>query len=242
MVDPEFLDALARAAESLPSERTIPWPLPGMPGGSVTFANFAEWQQVILGFRLAAGVPRNTADLFDRALKLYLVAWLDFDLVAAGEMAALAALEHSLRDCYLGHFRDEHLKKVVARAKSERRDPTLKENFRPETVPLAKFLSHMHTQDGLTDEQLPCVRKYGGSIVKLLTGEAKPGLAETRNVRMHGNPFGSGHRSGLLELVRDLIEYAYRDLIRAAAGCDLHQIFASGSLCKFNGEEPMHDF
>jgi hypothetical protein len=68
-------------------------------------------------------------DLFDRALKLYLAAWLDFDLVTAGEMAALAALEHSLRDCYLGDFRDRHNKKVVARAKNEKRLPKLEENF-----------------------------------------------------------------------------------------------------------------
>ena len=116
-IAPEFLTALARAAEFSPGERTIPWPSPGQPGSFVTFADFPEWQRVILGFQLAVGVPRSMADLFDRALKLYLTAWLDFDLVTAGEMVALAALEHSLRDCYLGYFRERHTEEVVARAK-----------------------------------------------------------------------------------------------------------------------------
>ena len=184
-----------------------------MPGSFVSFDNFAEWQRVILGFQVAAGVPRNMADLFDRALKLYLVAWLDFDLVTAGELAAFGALEHSLRDCYLGDFRERHTKKVLARAKCEKRSPRLDENFRPETVPLASLLRHMYQRDGLTDNRLPCVRKYGGSILRLLNDEADPSLADMRNVRAHGNPFGGGYRSGLLEVVRDLIEYAYRNAI-----------------------------
>ena len=71
----------------------------------------------------------------------------------------------------------------------------------------------MHKRDGLTNDLLPSVRKYGGDVVRLLTDEAEPSLTDTRNVRMHGNPFGSGYQSGLLELVRDLIEYAYRKRI-----------------------------
>jgi hypothetical protein len=216
-IAPDFLTALAFASEKSPGSRTLPWPSPGMPGGFVEFPDFAMWQRVILGFRLSAGVPLNVADLFDRALKLYLVAWLDFDLVTSGEMAALAALEHSLRDRYLGDFRERHTKKVVARAKSEKRTPKLEESFRPESIPLAALLKHMHQKDGLTDDQLPCVQKYGGNVMRLLTDDADPNLADMRNVRAHGNPFGSGYQSGLLELMRDLIEYAYRDRIRPFA-------------------------
>lgn len=212
----EYLDALAIAAERFPGPRVIPWPSPGMPGGFVSFGDFAEWQQAILGFRLPAGVPCYMADLFDRALKLYLAAWLDFDLTTAGDLAAFGALEHSLRDCYLGYFRKQHTKKIVARAKNENRSPRVDENFRPEKVPLAALLQHMYKCDGLTEEQLSCVQRYGGSILGLLNGEANPSLTEVRNVMAHGNPFGSGYRSGLLELVRDLIEYAYRENIRDA--------------------------
>jgi hypothetical protein len=209
-IAPEFLDAIALAAEHSPGQRQIPWPQRGVPGGIVSFANFAEWQRIVLGFRLTDGVPGDMVALFDCALKLHLVAWLDFDLITSGEMAALAALEHSLRDCYLGHFREQHNKAVVVKAAKEKRSPTLKESFRPERISLAALLRHMHEHDDLGDDQLPFVRKYGGSVMRLLTGESDPNLADMRNARAHGNPFGSDYRSGLLEFVRDLIEYAYR--------------------------------
>lgn len=209
-IAPEFLDALALAAENFPGPRQIPWPQPSIPGGFVSFANFAEWQRVVLGFRLPNGVPDDMVALFDRALKLYLVAWLDFDLITSAEMAALAALEHSLRDCYLGHFREQHNKAIVAKAVKEKRLPSVEENFKPEKIPLAVLLRHMHEHDGLTDDKVSCVRKYGVSVMKLLTGESDPSLASMRNARAHGNPLGSDYRSGLLELARDLIEYAYR--------------------------------
>jgi hypothetical protein len=215
----EFLDAVAAAAERLPGSRTIPWPVKGNLAGLVTFASFAEWREVLLSFRLRPSVPRNMADGFDLAIKLYLLAWFDFDLVTAGELAALAALEHVLRDCYLGELRERHTRKVVAKAAREKRDPTAKEAFKPESIKLAVLLNHMVESDGLTDDQLPCVRRYGGSIVgrlKLNSG-AKPSLADIRNVRGHGNPFGSGYQSGLLEAVHNLIEYAYRERISAAA-------------------------
>jgi hypothetical protein len=215
-IPPAVLDALACAAERSPGPRTVPWPSAGHPGGFIEFANYGEWQATILGFRLSVGVPGNMAELFDRALKLYLVAWLDFDFVTAGEMAAFAALEHSLRDCYLGDFRERHTQKVFATAQSQKRSPTLKENFQPQSIRLDALLKHMYQRDGLTDDQLPCVRKYGGSVVRVLTGETDPSLADMRNVRMHGNPFESGYRSGLPEVVRDLIEYAYRNRISSA--------------------------
>jgi len=41
----------------------------------------------------------------------------------------------------------------------------------------------------------------------------EPSLADMRNIRAHGNPFGSGQIGGLIELVRDLIEFACRDRI-----------------------------
>jgi hypothetical protein len=58
------------------------------------------------------------------------------------------------------------------------------------------------------------MRKVDGwQTLPLLTGNRKPSLAAIRNTRAHGNPFGSGYQSGLFELVRDLIVYAYRDRI-----------------------------
>jgi hypothetical protein len=69
----------------------------------------------------------------------------------------------------------------------------------------------MVTHDGLTDAKVPMLQRCGGgTVVGFLTGEYKPGLAERRNDLAHGAPFGSPC-AGLFELVRDLIDYAYRD-------------------------------
>jgi hypothetical protein len=61
------------------------------------------------------------------------------------------------------------------------------------------------------------VRRCGGTAIGQLTGEARPTLAERRNTLAHGNPFEGLQTGGLLELVRDLIDYAYRDYIAEAA-------------------------
>jgi hypothetical protein len=45
----------------------------------------------------------------------------------------------------------------------------------------------------------------------MLNGKTHPGLAEIRNQLAHGYPFDGLAYAGLLELVRDLIEYAYRN-------------------------------
>lgn len=217
----DFIDAVALAAERLPGPLVIPWPRPGNVGGSVSFESFAKWQRVVLSFRLPAGIPQNMVDGFDRSLKLYLLAWLDFDLITAGELAACAALEYVLRDCYLGRMRDEHNKEVAAKVAKGKQSSDRKAAFRPERVPLACLTKYMVKSDGLTDDKLPCIRRLGGSVTELLTGERDPSLAEIRNTRAHGNPFGSGYRSGLIEVIRDLIVYAYRDRIaevRAAGG------------------------
>jgi hypothetical protein len=55
------------------------------------------------------------------------------------------------------------------------------------------------------------LRRSGGSAIGLLTGQTKPSLASIRNDLAHGYPFDGFPYAGLLELVRDLIDYAYRD-------------------------------
>jgi hypothetical protein len=48
-------------------------------------------------------------------------------------------------------------------------------------------------------------------VLGLLTGTTNPDLAEIRNDLAHGAPFGDFPSAGLLELVRDLMAYAYRN-------------------------------
>jgi hypothetical protein len=134
-------------------------------------------------------LPLIVTTKFERALKLRLMAWIDFDLIKVGEMAALATLELALKDRY-GH--------------------RIKKNARGE-MRFADLLRFMVQGDDLTEANFPMSRRYGGTIVPVLTGTQRPSLADIRNSSAHGDPFDGLPWAGLLELVRDLIEYAYRD-------------------------------
>jgi hypothetical protein len=189
-----FLDALAKAEDRSSGPLTFVWPCPGLPGGGpISFAAFSDWQAFVFDLGLRKAVPRIVADKFQRAQKLVLLAWVDFDLFTTGELIALTALELALKDRY--GFK-------VARRKG-------KSLF-------ADQLLHMVTADGLDDSKVPMLQRCGGGIVvDFLNGEIEPTLADRRNGLAHGDPFGtSGAGSycvGLFELVRDLIDYAYRD-------------------------------
>ena len=64
------------------------------------------------------------------------------------------------------------------------------------------------------------ISRCGGSAIDHLTGDGglKPTLAQRRNSLAHGDPFEGTPVSGLLELVRDLINYAYRAYTAEADG------------------------
>lgn len=173
----------------------LPWPIPGNPGGFRAFSTIAEWRECILDLGLHEAIPEIVFAKFQRAQKLYFLAWIDLDVIKAGELMALTVLELALKDRY-GNKK------------------------------LATLLQHMVEKDGLRDEKISMFRKYGGNIVANLyetdaSRKARKGtlveppmtLAAIRNSLAHGYPFDGLPRSGLLELVRDLIEYAYRDWI-----------------------------
>ena len=84
------------------------------------------------------------------------------------------------------------------------------------------LLKYLVEKDGLTNDKIPMVRRCGGNVVSHLTpptGDAKPILSDNRNSCLsdirnslaHGDPFDAHLWSGLFELIRDLIDYAYRD-------------------------------
>ena len=169
----------------------LPWPVPGNPGGFVTVARAAEWRALVESLGIDGRIPGIVRAKFTRAQALYVLGWVDFGLVKAGELAALIALELALIDRYGGQI------------------PKSKRGF-------AALLRYMVEADGLTDAHLPVVTRCGGTAVGQLTGETRPTLAERRNTLAHGDPFEGLPTGGLLELARDLINYAYRDHIADA--------------------------
>ncbi len=187
MTDPSHMELTDRNQSLL-----VAWPTPGNPGGFLQFEKAADWRQFVDGLGMDPRIPDIVRAKFQRAQTLYLLGWVDLSVVKAGELAALIALELAVTDRYGGFV-----------SKGKRTFSTL--------------LKYMVTSDGLTDEQIPLVARCGGTAIGQLTGEMRPTLAERRNTLAHGDPFEGPPTGGLLELVRDLINFAYRHYIAEGA-------------------------
>lgn len=189
---------------------TLHLPAPGAGYGLFSFTDPREWQSYIIGLNLHPGVPLIVRAKYQRAQKLYYLGWIDYDLIIAGELVALTALELALRDCYGGRPDLDQVKRHGAKSNNQKKG----KKAASQPPKLADLCRYMVKGDGLKDEDIPLVRRCGGSVVKTLTGETRPSLYELRNVATHGDPFDGLPRAGLIETIHDLIEYAYRDWIK----------------------------
>ncbi len=169
----------------------LAWPTPGNPGGFVQFEKAADRRCFVEGLGIDQRIPDIVRAKFARAQTLYLLGWADFPVVKAGELAALIALELAVMDRYSGRISKP------------------KRSF-------AALLKFMVDSDGLTDVQIPMITRCGGTAIGQLTGDTRPTLAERRNTLAHDDPFEGLPTGGLLELVRDLINFAYRDYVAEA--------------------------
>lgn len=198
------MDSLNIALPARSDPLVLPWPIPGNPSGFIQFEHGDQWREFIRSLDVNPSVPEIVRLKYARAQKLYLLGWLDADLIKAGELVALTALELATRNCY-GRKIHESLEN-----KKSLRPSKARKSVKPVDVKFADLLNHMVTADGLSDDQMPMVARYGGSVVGQLIGTTKPTLAERRNAMAHGDPFDGLPIGGLLELVRDLIAFAYR--------------------------------
>jgi hypothetical protein len=171
----------------------LAWPTEGSAGGFIQFEKAADWRAFVANLGIDTRIPEIVQAKFARAQTLYLLGWVDFSVLKAGELAALIALELALMDRYGG------------RISKNRRS-------------FAALLKFMVDSDGLTDAQIPMVVRCGGTAIGQLTGETHPTLAERRNSLAHGDPFDGLPTGGLLELVRDLINFVYRHYIAEFKG------------------------
>lgn len=150
------------------------------------------WRDFIAWLGIDRRTPEITQRKFARAQTLHLLGWISFSLIKAGELAALIALELAVMYRFGGEI-------------SERK--------RDSAAPR----KHIVTADGLTDSDIPMVERCGGTVIGQLAGDVHPILAERRNTLAHGDPFDSRPTGGPLELLRDLIDYSYREYIAEAA-------------------------
>ncbi|WMJ07250.1 hypothetical protein [Nitrosomonas sp. sh817] len=134
-----------------------------------------------------------------------------YDVIKAGELAAFAALELALRDRYWCEFKE---KKVELKENA----PNYMKGNRANAF-LLPGLRFMVEYDGLRDEVLPIYNKSKGVVIANLFSDDKEQngtkrsdtLVSFRNSLAHGDPFDGLPTGSLLEIIRDLIEYMYRD-------------------------------
>jgi len=207
-----YLDSIAAAREG-PEPLCVPWPMPGNPASFPSFETFAAWREFVLQFSLHPTLPLIVSAKFERAQKLYILAWIDFDLIKAGELIALTTLELALTDRYAGKETERRRKLLTKKAGEENRKISKGEKRWAENSSFADLLKYMVDHDDLTEDLIPMNQRCGppSKALGIITGDTKPSLWGIRNDLAHGAPFGEFPWAGLLELVRDLINYAYRD-------------------------------
>ena len=95
-----FLDSVTLPLDRSGDPLLIPWPSPASPGGILSSCTITEWRQFILGLTLHLAIPGFISERYRRAQRAYFLAWIDGDFVKLGELIALGALEHALRERY----------------------------------------------------------------------------------------------------------------------------------------------
>ena len=93
----EFPDILHVSADRIDMPLPIHWPESGNPSAIQVFDRLCDRQAFVAGKRLHFAIPHVVAAKYWRAQKLYFLGWIDYDLIKAGELAALTALELALR-------------------------------------------------------------------------------------------------------------------------------------------------
>lgn len=202
---------LLNIAETREYPLCICWASPGNPSKPHAFHYYSDWNQFISGFPLNKKIPQAISAKYERAQALYLMAWIRYDVIKAGELAAFAALELALRDCYWCEFKE---KKVELKKNA----PEYMKGKRINSF-LLPGLRFMVDYDGLRDEVLPIYNKSKGVVIANLFSDDKEQngtkrsdtLVSFRNSLAHGDPFDGLAIGSLLEVVRDLIEYMYRE-------------------------------
>lgn len=200
---------LLNIAETRENPLCVCWASPGNPSKLHAFHHYSDWNIFISGFPLNQKIPQVITAKYGRAQALYLMAWIRDDVIKAGELAACATLELALKDRYWCEFQD---KKKELLNKDKKSVPEYMRNGVNSF--LSAGLRFMVDYDGLNDEKLQIYNKSGGVVIANLFSDdknRKDTLVGFRNSLAHGDPFDGIPIGSFLEVVRDLIEYMYRN-------------------------------
>lgn len=225
---------LALAAKKLRSDgqMSAPWVMPLNQPPFRTFTSLPEWLDALVALDLdpALRVPQVVRDKYLRALKVYLAAWVDADILVIAEAAAYGALELAVRDQYCHKVRAlEREREIEARKRKAEPKPQATSkpavekaapqfSDEPQPPALSALLDYIVRHDGLTDADLKTACPYPGNTAvdrlrnyKLKDPKAtRPSIAELRHRVSHGDPRATLPYAGSLQLIHDIIHYAYR--------------------------------
>jgi hypothetical protein len=139
-----------------------------------------EWRAFVAALSLDPRIPDIIRLKFERAQKLFLLGWIDADLIKGAELVALTTLELALKDRF-GH--------VVPRLSSKKVDPSSPEALmaQPIRYSFRALLRRLVDKEGFTDAQIPMIARCGGSAIGQLTGATRPTRDDRRNAMAHGD-------------------------------------------------------
>lgn len=167
---------------------------PGAHGKILEFFTIADWRDYLDSHRIKSNrVPQIHANQYHVALRLMLLAWVDYSAVKPAELQALRSLEGALAQVYFNTIFELEQKKHERLQKK----PIDRMKYHPG---LCRYLDHMVAHDALPER-----------FHNQLTKRDSSALHNIRNGLAHGDPFNNGAWGGLMESVRDVIEHAYRN-------------------------------
>jgi hypothetical protein len=171
------------------------------------FSDIKGWRDYLLTLQINdTRVPGIHSNAYHDALKALLLAWVEPATIKPVELQALRSLEGALRGVYFQPM----FEKMLAQAPKSKLA-----KFRPG---LGQFLEFMREHDDLPDALHSKSGRGPGSALDTI-----------RNRLAHGDPFNNLPWGGLLESVRDVVIYAYRN--HPASGMSPSQTGGTQSLC-----------
>ena len=93
-----MIDAGLLAGAMRTGPLVVPWPTTTSAAAMLEFYRTEDWVSFLRQRDIHGAVPLIVAGKYQRAQRLYALSWLDFDLIKAGELVALTALELALPD------------------------------------------------------------------------------------------------------------------------------------------------
>ncbi len=163
--------------------------------GLLEFSHITDWRDHLLGLKIrSAKVPTIHAEAYHAALRMMLLAWVEYPVSKMAELQALRSLESALIGAYKDRLKSKN-------SKSRAHFSNLVE-FAVETDGLPETFALKRVADGRVVYKVEKKDQWK---------YAEWTLPSIRNALAHGDLFKNLPWNGLFEAVREVMEHAYRN-------------------------------